>query len=201
MVLALAGALWYWYARVDDRPAAVPVRAAAPVWQRVAPGDAERARRATASLGNSTGPAFASLTAAEAASYLIVAAGKQLPSSAQDLSAAVIGDRLYLRSRVSLADLGGPAVLGPLATFVGATDTLQLGGTIRLVRAGLGEFQVRDVRVRSLSIPARVIPKLIAQLRRGPAEGLSPDGLPLPLPPFVADVRIANGKVTLYRNL
>lgn len=202
VVLALAVlAAWYWYTRANDTPARPAATATGPVWQPVRAQDAERGRRSAASLGSGTGPVFANLTAAEAASYLFTSAGRQLPSSAQDVQAAVIGDRLYVRSKISLADLGGPEVLGPLATFVGGKDTLQLGGTVSVVRAGLGEFRVREVKLRSFSIPARVIPKLVAQMRKGSAEGLSPDGLPLPLPPFIGDVRIANGKVTLYRNL
>lgn len=202
MVLALlAVGVWYWYARVDEPPAPRAAATASGAWQPVRPEDAARGRQAAASLGSGTGPVFANLTPGEAASYLIVSAGKQFPSSAQDVQAAVIGDRLYVRSRISLADLGGPEVLGPLASFVGATDTLQLGGTVSVVRAGLGEFRVREVKLRSFSVPARVIPKLITQMRKGSAEGLSPDGLPLPLPAFIGDVRIANGKVTLYRNL
>jgi hypothetical protein len=70
------------------------------------------------------------------------------------------------------------------------------------MKPGLGEFQIQGVKVGGLTIPHGMIPKLIAQMTKGarPA-GLSDDGLPLPIPRYVGDIRVANGKITLYKNV
>jgi hypothetical protein len=45
-----------------------------------------------------------------------------------------------------------------------------------------------------------LIPSLIEAMHRGvTADSLPSDALPIPLPKAVADVRVANGKVTLYK--
>jgi hypothetical protein len=70
-----------------------------------------------------------------------------------------------------------------------------------VVSAGLAEFQVQQVRIGELPLPRGMIPTLIRRFERGnrPA-GLDPDALPLPLPRYVGDIRVANGKITLYKN-
>jgi hypothetical protein len=51
-------------------------------------------------------------------------------------------------------------------------------------------------------IPSGMIPRLIRQIDTGPRPGgLADNALPLPVPPYVSDIRIANGKVTLYKNV
>jgi hypothetical protein len=32
-------------------------------------------------------------------------------------------------------------------------------------------------------------------------EGISPSGLPMLMPPYISDVRVANGKITLYKSV
>ena len=47
-----------------------------------------------------------------------------------------------------------------------------------------------------------MIPRLVREIDRRPrAGGLADNALPLPVPPYVSDIRIANGKVTLYKNV
>jgi hypothetical protein len=143
---------------------------------------------------------FSNLSGGEAASYVYQQLAKQLPPSADSVEAAVIGDRLYIRASVALKDLGGTATLGPLAPMLGDRERMQFGGTFHVVRPQLAEFNVRDIKLRDLSIPATMIPRLLRQIERGsrPA-GLSPDGLPLVIPAYLGDVRIGDGKVTLYK--
>jgi hypothetical protein len=38
-------------------------------------------------------------------------------------------------------------------------------------------------------------------IRGTPPAGLSDSGLPLPLPSYIGDIRVANGKITLYKNI
>ena len=53
-----------------------------------------------------------------------------------------------------------------------------------------------------VDVPPRLIPSLLDAMRRAAqadADSLPTDVLPIPLPKVVADVRVANGKVTLYK--
>jgi len=170
-------------------------------WQSLSSGSADRGRRAIESLSRGSGPVFANLTPSEAASYIFLAATKQLPESAEDISATVIDDRLYIRANVALADFGGGKALGPLAAMLGDRDTVQLGGTINVIRPGLGEFVVRDVKLGRFPVPSGVIPRLVGQIRRQerPPEVAS-NALPMKLPEYIGDVRISNGRITVYKN-
>jgi hypothetical protein len=153
------------------------------------------------SLGARSGPVFANLSASDAASFIFLAAARQLPPSAQNVSAAVIGDRLYVRGYVSIKELGGKDVVGPMASLLGDRDTLQLGGTINVIQPGLGQFRVRDVKFARLDVPSLIIPRLIARIRRGQVPpGIAEDAFPMPLPSYISDVRIADGRITVYKN-
>ena len=169
-------------------------------WEPLTAQKATRGQTAVEALSRPGGPAFATLTPGEAASYIFLEASKQLPPSSQDIASSVIGDRLYVRANVALKDFGETKVLGPLASLLGDRDTVQLGGSINVIRPGVGEFQVKDVKIGSLDVPSAIIPRLIRQLRRGnPPEGLSDGALPMTLPPYIGDVRIADGRITVYR--
>ena len=209
-ILLLAG-LWYWYARVE-RPAAVTVPATGPAttatsvssgWHPLTTNDAERGRVAIQSLERQSGPVFANLSPAEAASYIFMVVAKQLPPSAKNAEAAIIGDRLYVRSEVNLNDFGGAKTLGPVGMLLGERDSVRFGGTINMLRPGLAEFLVQEVKLGRIEVPTALIPRLLSQMKkRGKTvEGISQNGLPMVMPPYISDVRISNGKITLYKSV
>jgi hypothetical protein len=145
---------------------------------------------------------FANLTGSDAASYIFLAATKgALPPSAQNASAAVLGDRLYVKANIVLSDIGGRKVLGPLASLLADRDSVKLGGSMNVIHPGLGQFVVQDVKIGTLAIPSALIPALVGQIRRGtiPA-GVVQNGFPMPLPNYISDIRIANGRITIYKN-
>ena len=186
-----------WLHRVTGR---APAPATGPVWEALTVERAARARQALEQLNRSDGPVFTNLSGGEVASYVFQSLAKQLPPSADSVEAAIIGDRLYIRASVRLNDLGGTGVLGPLAGVLGDRERMQFGGTFHVLRPALAEFQVKDLRIRDFSVPTTMIPRLLRQIWRGVRpEGLSPDGLPVVIPTYLGDVRIANGTVTLYK--
>jgi hypothetical protein len=125
---------------------------------------------------------------------------KQLPESSEDISSSIKGDRLFVRANVALKDFGGAKALGPLASMLGTRDTVQLGGTMHVLRPGLGEFQIKEVRIGSFTVPQAIVPRLIRAIRRGEMpDSLSEDALPMKLPDYIGDIRIANGQITVYR--
>jgi hypothetical protein len=203
-------ALWYWYARVE-RPSAAMIPAAGTVatatsvssgWQPLTAADAARGQVAVQSLGRQSGPVFANLTPAEAASYIFTVVAKQLPPSAKNAEAAIIGDRLYVRSDVELKDFGGAKSLGPIGMLIGERDSVRFGGTINMLKPGLGEFLVQEVKLGRIDLPSALIPRILTQMKRGkPVEGISRNGLPMVMPAYISDVRISNGKITLYKSV
>jgi hypothetical protein len=210
LIVALA-ALWYWYARVE-RPAAPTTGSTNAVtgatntstgWQPLTAADAERGRVAVGALAQRSGPVFANLSPAEAASYIFLVVAKQLPPSARNAEASIVGDRLYVRSEVDLKDFGGSGQLGGLGMLLGSRDSVLLGGTIHMLKPGLAEFQVQEVKLGKLQVPKTLIPRLIAQMTRGKNKvaGVGESSLPMVMPAYISDVRIANGKITLYKSV
>jgi hypothetical protein len=210
LIIIILAAVWYWYPRVNSPatvgPAAGPTTTATSVssgWRPLTAADAERGRAAVQSLGRKSGPVFANLTPAEAASYIFTVVAKQLPPSAKNVEAAIVGDRLYVRSDVELKDFGGAKSLGPVGMLLGERDSVRFGGTINMLRPGLGEFLVQEVKLGRIEIPNALIPRLLSQMkqRSKPVEGISQNGLPMVMPTYISDVRISNGKITLYKSV
>ncbi len=207
IIVVIAVAVWYWYARVPTTSSTTStiVGTATSVssgWQPLTAAAADRGRAAVQSLGRQSGPVFANLTPAEAASYIFTVVAKQLPPSAQNAQAAIIGDRLYVRSDVELKDFGGSKSLGPLGMLLGDRDSVRFGGTINMLRPGLGEFLVQEVKLGRVEVPNALIPRILTQMKRGkPVEGISQNGLPMVMPSYISDVRISNGKITLYKSV
>ena len=170
-------------------------------WEALTPEKATRGKTRVEALSRKTGPVFATLTAGEAASYIFLEVAKQLPASSQNVYASIKDDRLIVRANVDVKDFGASA-LGPLAAMLGSRDTVQLGGTMRVLRPGVGEFAVKSAQIGSFPIPSALIPKLISRMRKGTIpEGTSSDALPVKLPSYIGDIRIANGRIVVYKNL
>jgi hypothetical protein len=211
LIIALAG-LWYWYARVRPSSSSSATSTTSATtgatitntgWEPLTQADADRGRIAVESLGQRSGPVFANLSPAEAASYIFLVVAKQLPPSARNAQASISGDRLNVRSEVDMKDFGGAGQLGTLGMLLGSRDSVFLGGTIHMLKPGLAEFLVQQAKIGKLDIPQGLIPKLIAQMKKNgkTVDGIAPNGLPMVMPSYISDVRIANGKITLYKSV
>jgi hypothetical protein len=173
---------------------------AGPQWEPLTKERADRGRAGIASMAGESGRAFVTLTPGEIASYVFLALSRQLPPSADSIEATAIGDRLYVRASVKLSDLGGASALGPLGGFLGDRERMMFGGNFEIVRPGLAQFRIRELKLRELSIPQRMIPAIVRAIGKGARpEGVAPEALPLLTPPNIADVRVLNGRVTLYK--
>jgi hypothetical protein len=203
VVAAIAVALWVTqdsWLRVIHHSRPEPATTVERVWQPLSPDAAAHGKRAIDGLSSSRGPVYVNLTADEIASYVVSAAGGAFPASADSVEAAVIGDVLYVRAIVPTKDIASSGVLGPLAGLLNEREKVSLGGTFHVVRPGLSEFQLRDVKLREFSVPKGAIPRLVQQITKGrKTEGVADNALPVPTPPSLGDVRIANGRVTLYK--
>ena len=169
-------------------------------WEQLSPEKAKRGQQAVEALSRPRGPAYSNLTPGEAASYIFLAVSKQLPASSENVTSSIRDNLLFVRANVALKDLGAAQALGPIAGMLGTRDTVELGGTMRVLSPGMGEFQVRQVKIGAFPVPSAVIPRLIRRMRRGEMPpGISDDALPMKLPEYIGDIRIADGRITVYR--
>jgi hypothetical protein len=184
--------------RLRSRAAAV---AAAGRWSPLTEAGADSTRAALARLSKPRGQVFETLSGAAVASYVFKELASSLPPTTDSIEVAVLGDRIAMRAVVPTSALGG-GVLGPVAAMFGERERVELSGTLRIVKPGLAEFQVLEVKIRDFLVPTGMIPRVISQLGRAARPpGLSDTGLPLALPPFIGDIRVANGKITLYKTV
>ena len=203
VLVAIAIGLWITQPRwmpLVRRASNTPEPVVERVWQPLSPDAAARGRRAIEGLSSARGPVYANLSANEIASYVVQAAGGAFPASADSVEAAVIGDVLYVRAIVPTKAIASSGALGPLAGLLNERERVSLGGSFHVVRPGLSEFQLRDVKLRDFSVPRGAIPRLVQQITKGKkTPGVADDALAVPTPATLADVRIANGRVTLYK--
>jgi hypothetical protein len=169
-------------------------------WRPLSPQAGARGKRAVDGLSSARGPVFVNLPPDEIASYVVQAAGGAFPKGADSVEAAVIGDVLYVRAIVPTKDIVASGVLGPLGGLLNERERVSLGGSLHVIHPGLSEFELRDVKLREFSVPHAAIPRLVQQITKGKkTPGVADDALPVPTPPSLGDVRIANGRVTLYK--
>jgi hypothetical protein len=204
VVVAIAVGLWITqdkWLRIVRRSRPAPEAATLDrVWQPLSPEAAARGKQALDGLSAARGPVYANLTANEIASYVVQAAGGAFPATSDSVEAAVIGDVLYVRAIVPTREIVRSGVLGPLAGLLNEREKVSLGGSFHVIRPGLSEFQLRDVKLREFSVPRGAFPRLVHQITKGKkTPGVADDALAVPTPPSLADVRIANGRVTLYK--
>ncbi|MGH7669151.1 MAG: hypothetical protein ACRENQ_06615 [Gemmatimonadaceae bacterium] len=180
---------------------APPAVAAAPIhWEPLTPAGSRRAQAALDSLRQVGGPVFQNVAAGDAAAYVMQALLGRMPATADSAAAAVVGDELYVRANVKLRELGGTAVLGPLASILGERETIQVAGTLHVVHPGLTEYRVTKIELGRVSVPSPVIPGLLARVARGAGlDSVQARALPIPTPPFMVDIRVADGHLTLYK--
>jgi hypothetical protein len=206
MVLVIGVGLYLvrdmWWPRVQPMVRAEPpVVASAETgeggWEALDQAKAERGERAVRALAARDGPVFVNLRAGELASYAFLSLADAPPLPLDDAQAAIVGDRVFLRSVVSLRDLGGS--LGPLASVLPERDTLRLGGTFEVVRAGLAQFRVREASLGDVPIPASILPRVLRRSGAKSGAGVAEDGVGIPIPRYIGDVRVARGRITLYK--
>lgn len=206
LIVVVAAAAWWfradWLPMLHRGAGGVADSASTVVWEPATPEGAERARAAVTKLGARSGPVFTNVRPGDLTAYIFAELSKQLPPSAHDIEAAVIDRQLWVRAQVRLADFGGPAALGPLGNLLGDDETVMFGGSLDIVNPGLAVYMVKTLRIRDLTLPSAMIPKLLRRAERGSRPpGLADDALPLVIPDYIADVRVRNGKITLYKTI
>lgn len=191
----VAGGYYWWTVKAS------PSTPTAGVWHPVTAEDASVAEMAVSSLRANQGKVFTNLTPAQAVAYLVQETARQLPPSSTDVQAMVSGDQLHVRAVVPLRELGADRALGPFASMLSARDTVELAGRVDLIKPGTAQMHVTKAQIHQFQVPNAMIPKLVQQIRRSSPDGIAADAFPIPLPSYIGDIRIADGKVTLYKNV
>jgi hypothetical protein len=169
-------------------------------WEPATPAGAARAKAIIERLGSRNGPVYANVDGADLTAFIIQQLSHQLPESARDVEAMVNGEQLLVRCSVNPNDLGDLSQLGPLAKMLGDREEVEFGGTLDIVKLGLGEFRVQSFRIHDFSIPRQMIPRLIKSYSKGARPpGVADDALPLITPVHIGDVRIKGGQIILYK--
>ena len=152
-------------------------------------------------LATRSGPAFVTITPQDLAGMLVVGVTRALPRSATNAQLAVLDDEILMRAVVDLRDFAGDGAVGAIiGTAVTGRDTLRLAGTLELQRRGLALYHVRSVRLKGIGLPSPMIPSVLGQFTRPVIKDSVPgDALPLAIPRAVADVRVVNSRVTVYK--
>ena len=177
-----------------------PDATAASTWQPLTPEGASRAQRVLTQLSQDGGPPSVTVQPGELVAYLVQQLSSALPESADSVQAMAINDRLCVRAVIKTSDFGDRKTLGPLAMVLGDYEPVQMCGIINIMSPGKGELQVKEFKVRELGIPGPAIPRLIKQMSpSNRPEGLSPDGLPLETPSYIADVAVRNGQIVISK--
>jgi len=199
VVAAVAG----WFTRdlwLPQRYRSHAVVASTVTWKPISDAGAERARAALDKLSQPRGQVFQTISASDLAAYAFAELSKRFPGSADSIETSAAGENVSVRANVKLADLGGANALGPLGGMLGDREKVQLTGTFRVLKPGIAEFAVKEVKLRNLPVPRGMIPALVKRMDHGTRPpGLSDDALAVPIPRYVGDIRVANGKVTLYK--
>lgn len=148
------------------------------------------------------GGAWVSLTPAELAA-LLRSSVQSLPVPVRDPQVAISGDRVSIRGRVSLGEVAVARELGPLAQFLRGEQTVVMTGRPRVERKGEGVLVVEELRVGAADVPAPLIRGVVRQL--GADAGTDAGGrevsISFSLPPTVGDMRVARGRLTIYRDV
>ena len=203
-LLAVAG--WFtrdaWYPKVRARFVATPPTATAAQWEPLSAEGAARGRAAFESLARRNGPVFVNVSAGDFASAVLDEALHGLSPAATEAEAIVRDDHLYLRAQVSVADLGGPKTLGPLSGIVEGKQELTVRGRVEVLRAGRAQFRVDELALRELKLPSAVIARVLGRVAMQNRDAsTAADAIPLSVARELGDVRMAKGRVTLYKNV
>lgn len=146
--------------------------------------------------------AWVSLSPAELAA-LLRASVQSLPVPLRDPQVAISGDRISVRGRVSLGEVAVARELGPLASFLRGDQPVVLTGRPRVERKGQGVVVVEELKVGPAEVPAPLLRAVVRQLGADPGPGDPPGevSISFSLPPTVGDMRVARGKLTIYRDV
>lgn len=206
VLVLIAGAVAFltrdrWMDRLPWRSSQAETSVTASAWEPISAAGRDRTIGALAEMALPKSRAYVTLSAGDIASYMAHFANFDRQKAADSLMARVDGDQVRLRARVKKSELGGTVatIVGPLLRD---QEWVEMSGDLRVISKGYAEYRVRELTVRGIGLPDAAIAKLVGSISRiSRPPGASEYGLPLSIPSYIADVRVLNGKITLYKNV
>jgi hypothetical protein len=206
LLLIVAGGIAAWLYRDQWLPLVhrgtptTPAVAASAEWMPLTESGAKRTGDALEKLSSPRGAVFVTLQGADIASYIFLQVAKQLPASTDSVAARVKDETVGVRAIVSTRDLGSSA-LGAIGMMLGDRQHMQMDGTLQVIGKGTAEFRVTDLIIGRTEVPAALIAQLVKPLVKNRPTGLDENALPVVIPPYIGDIRVAHGRITLYKNV
>ncbi len=158
--------------------------------------DARRAGEAKeADLARRRGPAYVVLSADELASLVAHRLDPVVRRAMDSLTVRLETDRVTLEAQMRLEALGSD-LLGALGGLLGPRQPLRVSGPVRMAHAGVLAWEVDDVAVASIPLPASAAPALVDRLTGG-----TDGAFHLEVPDAVGDVRVRSDGMTFYRRV
>lgn len=159
---------------------------------------AERAENKVVDLGQGAVEEI-ELSLAELNSWIEYGLKGYFPEFLSDVRTSIVEEeRLVLEGRVITRSVPGIERMGPVSMFLGDTADVRVTGRIDGREAGVGQYQVEEVRVGAITLPDAWRDQLLAQLRARAVQGEANVVL-FELPRFVLDIGVRDDRVILRR--
>jgi hypothetical protein len=171
-------------------------------WRSVTPGGESHAEHLLLALGERGSPPYTMLLPSDFAAFMLMDIAGQVPPLSDSTEAAIVDRALALRTSLDIRALGGRSAFGPIGALLADREPMTLAGTFDVARPGVAEFHVRQMTVHGLSVPTPLIPDLVRKFEGGQHPvGLASDALLLNVPRYVADIRIVDDRIAIYRTI
>lgn len=170
-------------------------------WTPLAPAGAERVRATLRRLEQVDGPVFANVSATDLAAFVLDSLVASIAAGDRPAAVSSRRDEILLRTQLRVGDLGASNVplLGGVAD---RTATVIIGGTLAVDSPGSGVWQVQRIHVDAINVPDWAVPRVARELStRLGRRGTSDRDIGFTMPSHIADVRVRDGTVTLYKNV
>lgn len=192
-----------WVDRSSHAVGARPDSIVAPSeWHVVTAGGETHAERLLLALGQRGSPPYTTLLPSDFAAFMLMDIAGQVPPPSDSTEAAIVDHALAVRTSLDIKALGGRSAFGPIGAVLADREPMTLAGTFDVVRPGVAEFRVHQLTVHGLSVPAPLIPELVRKFEGGQhPTGLASDALLLNVPRYVADIRIVDDRLAIYRTI
>ena len=178
-----------WWERVTGQPARPGIVWEGPIREAERSDPASRIRRPD-------GAAFVSLTPAQLATLI----EGSLAGAANQPEVAITDDEVRARAMVDLTRLPQVESLGPAGRLLQGKPQVEVAGRPSVESPGVGRLVVTDVRVGGVQLPQSARSALFAQLARSmPSLSVEGNTVKFSVPRSVGDIRVAQGKVTVYK--
>ncbi len=187
-------------------------------WVRIAAVPPKSSTDPLAPLRRAKGRSEVAMTTSQVAA-LLAPLRRGLPASATTLSLALTETELLLRADLARSDFAVDAALRQLLDVtLDGRDTLDLAGTVELVRPGLAQYRVTRLAIEGFEVPPRFVPVIVGALRGRQTESdaaaraeagmksgadtarLAPEALPIPVPRAIREIRLTERRLVFSRD-